>query len=138
MSTAAHARAGRDRARQKRLKAARERRLRLDPDESVREQRIDAATVDVELAWEARAEVQRAGESAEVAAAVAVVRLLEERLTGGDVVKLTGLDQPAVRRLRKLAVRRLRKLAVRRLRKLKASIRDAPALPEPTGQRTEG
>ena len=56
MSTAAHAQAGRDRARQKRLRAARERRLRLDPDELARKKCIDAATVDVELAWEARAE----------------------------------------------------------------------------------
>jgi len=55
VSTAAHAQAGRDRARQNRLKAARERRLRLDPDQLAREKRIDAATVDVELAWEARA-----------------------------------------------------------------------------------
>ena len=38
-----------------RLKAARERRLRLDPDQLAREQRIDEAAVDVEVAWEARA-----------------------------------------------------------------------------------
>ena len=37
MSTAAHAQAGRDRARHNRLKAARERRLHLDPDQLVRE-----------------------------------------------------------------------------------------------------
>lgn len=72
MRTAAHAQAGRDRARQNRLKAARERRLRLDPDQLARDKRIDAATVDVELAWEARAEAQRAVESAEVTAAAAV------------------------------------------------------------------
>jgi hypothetical protein len=116
VSTAAHAQAGRDRARQNRLMAARERRLRLDRDQLAREKRIDAATVDVELAWEARAEARRAVESAEVAAAAAVERLLGERLTVGDVVRLTGLDQPTVRRLRKA----------------KASIHDAPALPEPT------
>jgi hypothetical protein len=56
-------------------------------------------------------------ESTEVAAAAAVVRLLGERLTVGDVAKLSGLDQPTVRRLRKA----------------KASIQDAAALPEPTG-----
>jgi len=55
VSTAARAQAGRDRARESRLKAARERRLRLDPDQLAREKRIDEATVDIELAWEARA-----------------------------------------------------------------------------------
>src|SRR3954451_663666 len=40
MGTAAQAQAGRDRARESRLKAARERRLRLDPDQLAREQRI--------------------------------------------------------------------------------------------------
>lgn len=122
MSTAAHAQAGRDRARQNRLKAARERRLHLDPGQLAREKRIDAATVDVELAWEARAEAQRAVESAEVAAAAAVERLLDERLTVGDVVKLTGLDQPTVRRLRKA----------------KVSTEDAPPRPSPEGQRAAG
>jgi len=117
VSTAAHAQAGRDRARQTRLMGARERRLRLDPGQLAREKRIDEAAVDVELAWEARAEAQRAVKSAEVAAAAAVERLLDERLTVGDVVNLTALDQPIVRRLRKA----------------KASIEDAPALPEPTG-----
>lgn len=59
MSTAAsRAQAGRNRARESRLKAARERWLRLDPDELAREERIDEATVDVELAWEARAEAE--------------------------------------------------------------------------------
>jgi hypothetical protein len=67
VSTAAHAQAGGDRARQNRLKAARGRRLRLDPDQLVREERIDAATVDVELVREARAEARRAMKSAEVA-----------------------------------------------------------------------
>jgi hypothetical protein len=122
VSTAAHAQAGRDRVRQSRLKAARERRLRLDPDQVAREKRIDAATVDVELAWEARAVAQRAVESAEVAAAAAVERLLDERLTVGDVVQLTGLDQSTVRRLRKA----------------KVSIEAAPPCPSPQEQRTEG
>jgi len=99
VSTAAHAQAGRDRARESRLKAARERRLRLDP-EQLGEERIDEATVDVELAWAARSEAERAVESAEAAAAAGVERLLGERLSVMDVVKLTGLDQPTVRRLR--------------------------------------
>jgi hypothetical protein len=59
VSTAAsRAQAGRNRDRESRLKAARERWLRLDPDELAREERIDEATVDVELAWEARAEAE--------------------------------------------------------------------------------
>jgi len=56
-------------------------------------------------------------ESAEVAAAVAIERLLGERVTVGDVVKLTGLDQ----------------LTVRRLRKAKVSIQDAEDLTPPNG-----
>ena len=100
MSTAAQAQAGRDRARENRLRAARERRLQLDPDQLARERRIDEATVDVELAWQARAEAERAVDAAEVAAAAAVERLLAERLSASDVVKLTGLDQATLRRLR--------------------------------------
>lgn len=82
------------------MKAARERRLRLDPEQLARGKRIDEAIVDVELAWETRAEAERAVVSAEVAAVTAVERLLAERLSVPDVVKLTGLDQPTVRRLR--------------------------------------
>jgi hypothetical protein len=116
MGTAAQARAGRDRARESRLKAARERRLRLDPDELAREQRIDEAAVDVEVAWEARAEAQRAMESSEGAAAAAMDRLMSERLSVADVVKLTGMDQATVRRLRRA----------------KAALETASASPEPT------
>jgi hypothetical protein len=100
VSTAAQAQVGRDRTRESRLKAARERRLRLDPEQLAREKRIDEATVDVELAWGARAQAERAVTSAEVATATAVERLLGERLSVADVVKLTGLDQATVRRLR--------------------------------------
>ncbi|WP_165821290.1 hypothetical protein [Nocardioides gansuensis] len=100
MSTAAQAQAGRDRAREARLKAVRDRRLQLDPDRLAREKSIDEATVDVELAWEARADAERAVASAEAAAAAAVERLLAERLSAADVLKLTGLDQSTVRRLR--------------------------------------
>jgi hypothetical protein len=102
VGTAAQAQAGRDRARESRLKAARERRLRLDPDQLAREQRIDEAAVDVELAWEARTQAEQAVTAAEVAAAAAVERLVGERLAVSEVVKLTGLDQATVRRLRQL------------------------------------
>ena len=100
MTTAARAQTGRNRARDNRLKAARERRLRLDPEQVARDKRIDEATVDVEVALEARAEAQREVAAAEVAAATAVERLLRERLSVRDVVRLTGLDQASVRRLR--------------------------------------
>ncbi len=105
MSTAAQAQAGRDRARESRLKAARERRRQLDPTQLAREQRIDEATVDVELAWEARAEAERAREAAEYAAAAAVQRLLSERISVTDVAKLTGLDLSTVRRFRQTVPR---------------------------------
>jgi hypothetical protein len=54
----AQAQAGRDRARESRLKAARERRLRLDPEQLARDRRIDEASVDVEVAWEERAQAE--------------------------------------------------------------------------------
>lgn len=107
MSSAAQAQTGRDRARESRLKAARERRRQLDPQQLAREQRIDEATFDVELAWEARAEAEQAMEKAEVAAATAVQRLLDERLSVADVVELTGLGQPTVRRLRRIVAPRV-------------------------------
>lgn len=106
MSTAAQAQAGRDRARYSRLKAARERRRQLDPQQLAREQRVDEATVDVELAWEDRAEAEWAVEAAEVAAGTAIERLLRERLSVTDVVELTGLDQPSVRRVRRIVAPR--------------------------------
>ncbi len=102
MGKAAQAQSGRDRARDARLKAARERRLRLDPDQVAREQRIDEASVDVEVAWEERAQAEQAMTDAEVATAAAIERLIAERLTVKDVVQLTGLDQATVRRLRQL------------------------------------
>ena len=102
MGKAAQAQSGRDRARDARLKAARERRLRLDPDQVAREQRIDEASVDVELAWEERAQAEQAMTDAEVATAAAIERLVAEKLTVKDVVQLTGLDQATVRRLRQL------------------------------------
>jgi hypothetical protein len=102
MRTASRAQAGRDRARESRLKAARERRLRLDPDQIAREQRIDEAAVDVEVAWEARTTAEHAIADAEVAAAAAIERLVKERLAVTDVARLIGLDQATVRRLRQL------------------------------------
>lgn len=102
MGKAAQAQAGRDRARDSRLKAARERRLRLDPDQVAREQRIDEASVDVEVAWEERAQAEEAITEAEVATAAAIERLVAEKLTVKDIVHLTGLDQATVRRLRQL------------------------------------
>ncbi|AOY73576.1 hypothetical protein IG195_21610 (plasmid) [Arthrobacter sp. TES] len=102
MGKAAQAQAGRDRARDARLKAARERRLKLDPDQLARERRIDEASVDVEVTWEERAQAEQAVVDAEVAAAAAIERLLAERLAVKDVVQLTGLDQATIRRLRQL------------------------------------
>lgn len=102
MGKAAQAQAGRDRARDARLMAARERRLRMDPDQVARERRIDEAVVDVEVAWEERAAAEQAVADAEVAAASAVERLLAEKLAVKEVVQLTGLEQATVRRLRQL------------------------------------
>lgn len=101
-SKATQAQAVRDRAREARLKAARERRLRLDPDQLAREQRIDEASVDVEVAWEERARAEQAVKDAEVAAAAAIERLLAEKLAVKEVVQLTRLDQATVRRLRQI------------------------------------
>jgi hypothetical protein len=98
----AQAQAGRDRARDARLEAARERRLKLDPDQLARERRIDEAVVDVEVAWEERSQAEQAVTDAEVATAAAIERLLAEKLAVKDVVQLTGLDQPTVRRLRQV------------------------------------
>ena len=87
MGKATQAQAGRDRARDARLEAARERRVRLDPDQLVREQRIDEAVVDVEVAWEARSEAEQAVVAAEAEAATALERLLDEKLAVKDVVR---------------------------------------------------
>lgn len=76
----------------------------MDPDQLAREWRIDEAAVDVEVAWEERAQAEQAVADAEVAAAAAaaIERLLAERLAVKDVVHLTALDQATVRRLRQL------------------------------------
>lgn len=83
---------GTGRGRDARLKATREFRPKLDPDQLVRERRIDEASVDVEVAWEARAQAEQAVVDAEIAAGAAIERLLSERLAVTDVVHLTGLD----------------------------------------------
>jgi pyruvate/2-oxoglutarate dehydrogenase complex dihydrolipoamide acyltransferase (E2) component len=100
VSTSGRAQAGRDRAREARLRAAHERRRQLDPDQIARDQRIAESVVDVELAWERRATAEQAVADAEALAAEAIQRLLDERLTQTEVIKLTGLDQAIVRRLR--------------------------------------
>lgn len=97
---ATQAQTGRDRAREARLRAARERRLRLDPEQLAREQRIDEAVVDVEVAWEARSEAEQAVAAA--GAEAATERLIDEKLAVKDVVRLTGMDQATVHRLRQL------------------------------------
>lgn len=101
VGNAAQVQAGRARARTARLKAARERRLKLDPEHVAREQRIDAAAVDVEIAWEARSRAEQAITDAEAAAATAIERLILEKMAVNDVARLTGLDQATVRRLRR-------------------------------------
>jgi hypothetical protein len=54
----------------------------------------------VEVAWEARTTAEHAIAGAEVAAAAAIERLVQERLAVKDVAQLTGLDQATVRGLR--------------------------------------
>lgn len=92
----------RDRARDARLRAARERRLSLDPDKVARERRIDEATVDVEVAWEAREVALQGVKDAELTALAAIKRLMDEKVSGRAVAELTGLDHATVRRLQAL------------------------------------
>lgn len=99
-TTATKAQHARDRARRNRLAAARERRRRLDPEQLAREQRIDEAVVDVELAWERRVAAEQAIHTEELAAGRAIERLLAERLTLADISRLTGLDHSLLRRLK--------------------------------------
>lgn len=99
---AARSQTGRTRARESRIAAARERRQRLAPDQVAREQRIDEAAVDAELAWEARAKATESVEAAERDVAGALERLVAEKLTVAEVAALTGLDQATLRRLRQL------------------------------------
>lgn len=76
--------------------------MELDPEQVARERRIDEAAVDVELAWEKRAQAEQIVAEAEAAAAAAIERLLDERLAVREVIRLTGLEATVVRRLRHL------------------------------------
>src|SRR3954453_2638578 len=97
MGKATQALAGRDRARDARLKAARERRLKLDPDQLARELRIDEASVDVEGAWEGRAQTEQALADAEAPAAAAV-GLLNQRAWEPGALAGPRLARPAQHR----------------------------------------
>ena len=97
---ATQAQVGRDRAREARLRAARERRLRLYPDQVAREKRIDESVGDVEAAWEARSEPEQAVAAAEAEATTAIERLVAETLAVKEVVRLIGMEQATARRLR--------------------------------------
>lgn len=105
MAKAAQTQDGRDRARDARLEAARERRINLDPHRMARDRRIDDAAVDAELAWEQRTLAEQAIAVAELATGEAVKRLTAEGLSAKEVVGLTGLDQRTLRRLRSLTPR---------------------------------
>lgn len=99
-TTTARAPAARTKARRTRLAAARERRLSLDPEQMARAQRIDEAVVDIEVAWERRAEAERAIQAEEVTVAKAIERLVADHVSLADIARLTGLDQAVVRRLK--------------------------------------
>lgn len=101
MRTTTQAQGGRDRAREARLTAAHERRIQLDPGRLARDQRIDQAVVDVEIAWEARGKAEQSIADAETAAA-ALERLLVEGLPVKAVAALVGMDITTIRRLRRL------------------------------------
>lgn len=96
MKSTARALEARGRARDARLKAARDRRLRLNPDRLAPEQRIDEAAVDVGVAGRPRAAVLEAVGEAERVAAAAALRLLAERLSLDEVVRLVGLERATV------------------------------------------
>lgn len=103
MATTRTAHAGRNRARDARLTAARERRVLLDPERVARDRRIDDAVVDAEIAWETRAAAEQAIAASEIATGEAVRRLLAEGISLKDAAGLTGMDQRTLRRLRGLA-----------------------------------
>lgn len=97
--------AGRDRARESRLRAVRDRRRALDPELLAREQRIDEAVLDLEDAWSTRSRALLAVDEAESLAASAIRRLGEEGVPIGEVTHLSGLELGTVRRLRRLPPR---------------------------------
>ena len=94
--------AGRDRARDSRLKAVQARRRALDPLTLAREQRIDEAVLDLEDAWSSRGEALIAVERAETSATSAIRRLAKEGVPASEVAHLSGLELATVRRLRRL------------------------------------
>ena len=93
--------AGRDRARDRRLKAVQARRRALDPVALAREQRIDEAVLDLEDAWLSRRQALVAVERAESLAADAIRRLAGEGVAASGVAHLSGLELGTVRRLRR-------------------------------------
>ena len=93
--------AGRDRAREGRLKAVQARRRALDPVALAREQRIDEAVLDLEDAWLSRGQALVAVERAESLAADAIRRLAGEGVAASEVAHLSGLELGTVRRLRR-------------------------------------
>ena len=97
--------AGRDRARENRLRAVQDRRRALDPVALARERRINEAVLDLEDAWSARGEALIAVERAESLAAGAICRLAGEGVPAGEVANLSGLELGTLRRLRRLRQR---------------------------------
>ena len=94
--------AGRDRARESRLRAVQARRRALDPVALAREQRIDDAVLDLEDAWSSRGQALLVVERAESSAADAIRRLAKEGVPASEVAHLSGLELATVRRLRRL------------------------------------
>jgi hypothetical protein len=92
---------GRDRARDRRLKAVQARRRALDPVTLAREQRIDEAVLELEDAWSSRRQALIAVERAESSATSAIQPLAKEGVPASDVAHLSGLELATVRRLRR-------------------------------------
>lgn len=101
MTSTAQEQTSRRKARERRLEEVRRRRIEMDADRVARDQRIDEAAADVAEAWESRADAEVAIAVAEEAAAGAVARLLDEKLSQADVAALVGLDKATVARLRR-------------------------------------
>lgn len=101
-TTTAKALKSRQKARERRLNEVRERRLKLDPERAERDRRIDEAALDLQDARDARAKAEEEMATAELRMAMAVRRLVAEKLTMSEVGELTGLEQPFLRRLRHL------------------------------------
>lgn len=124
MGTGARSQTGRNRAREHRLKAAQDRRLQLDPDQVARDKPIDEATVDVEAAWEGRAQAERAVVDTEAAAAACVPTLRER-----ERVEVLGVLNKILRTVRgqRLSVALNRAIKTERGAGKAQGIRQAPA-----------